>query len=199
MRRAAMLVGDVWVLGGQSNMEDVLESVYHGDVEVASANHPAIRLLTIPVNAGPKPLAEFPRINEYNAWTRHHEQKGSWFVCSPETVRRFSAIGYIFGRRLHLASRVPIGLIDASRGGTMVEAWTSRETLATLPEAAPLLKEWDERIAAHDPQKDLQGRIQRWRGQTGEELNTKTPRHQGTKKTHLEARGREQICLMLCL
>ena len=162
-----VLVGDVWILSGQSNMEDVLESVYHGDVEVASANFPAIRLITIPVCASPKAVEDFPRINEFNAWTNRHEMKGSWFVCSPETVKRFSAIGYVFGRRLHMAGRVPIGLIDASRGGTTVETWTSREMLSTLPEAEPLLKEWDAKIAAYDPDKSLQDRISGWEKKEG--------------------------------
>ena len=161
-----VLVGDVWVLGGQSNMEDVLENVYHGDVEVASAHFPAIRLITIPVCASPKAVEDFPRINEFNAWTNRHEMKGSWFVCSPETVKRFSAIGYVFGRRLHMAGRVPIGLIDASRGGTTVETWTSREMLSSLPEAEPLLKEWDAKIAAYDPDKSLQDRISGWEKDT---------------------------------
>lgn len=157
-----VLVGDVWILGGQSNMEDVLEVIFHGDVEVASANFPAIRLITIPVCASPEPVDDFPRINEFNAWTKRHETKGSWFACSPETVKRFSAIGYVFGRRLHMAGQVPIRLIDASRGGTTVEAWTSRGMLSTLPEAGPLLKEWDAMIAAYDPGQSLQDRIRAW-------------------------------------
>ncbi|HUT10396.1 MAG TPA: hypothetical protein VMY42_07865 [Thermoguttaceae bacterium] len=157
-----VLVGDVWVLGGQSNMEDTISYVYHGDVEVASANLPSIRILTIPVCADAAPQTDFPRIDEFNAWTNQSEQKGSWFVCSPETIHRFSAIGYVFGRRLYLAGQIPIGLIDTSVGGTTVEAWTSREALAAVPEAAALLKEWDERIATYDPQQDLADRIGRW-------------------------------------
>ena len=161
-----VLVGDVWVCGGQSNMEDVLEDIYYGDVEVASADLPSIRLMTVPVCASPTPVKDFPRINEFNSWTNRHEMKGYWDVCSPETVRRFSAIGYVFGRRLHLATKVPIGLIDASRGGTTVEAWTSRRMLATVPEAAPLLKEWDNRIVAYDPAQSLQDRVKRWEQDT---------------------------------
>jgi sialate O-acetylesterase len=161
-----VLVGDVWILGGQSNMEDVLESVYHGDVEVASANFPDLRLMTVPVCASPKPVADFPRINEFNAWTSRYERKGSWVASSPKTVARFSAIGYVFGRRLHMAGRVPIGLIDASRGGTTVEGWTSRAMLETIPEARPLLKEWDERIAAYDPVKSLADRVRNWQRDT---------------------------------
>jgi len=161
-----VLVGDVWVLGGQSNMEDTISNIYHGDVEIASANHPSIRLLTIPVCANPTPRPDFPRIDEFNSWTGQSEKKGWWFVCSPETIRRFSAMGYVFGRRLHLASTVPVGLIDTSWGGTTVEAWTSRESLSALPGAAPLLKEWDERIAAYDPREDLRNRIERWEKDT---------------------------------
>ena len=89
-----VIIGDVWILGGQSNMEDELENVYHGDMEVASANHPNIRLMTIPQVASPQPLSNFARINEYNSWTGQYEQKGGWFCCTPETVHRFSAIGY---------------------------------------------------------------------------------------------------------
>jgi len=157
-----IVVGDVWLCGGQSNMEDVLESIYHGDVEVASAHHPLIRLMTIPVKATPDRKDDFERINEFNSWTGRHEQKGSWFVCSPDTVKRFSAIGYIFGRRIHLASRVPIGLIDNAVGGTTVEGWTSRKSLQTIPEAGPLLEQWDGKIAGWDAQQDLADRIKRW-------------------------------------
>lgn len=61
---------------------------------------------------------------------------------------------------------MPIGLIDASRGGTTVEAWAARQTLAKTPQAAPLLKAWDETTAAFDPQQDLEARIQRWEKDT---------------------------------
>ncbi|MDH3584614.1 MAG: sialate O-acetylesterase [Phycisphaerae bacterium] len=161
-----VLVGDIWLCGGQSNMEDVLESIYHGDVEVASAHHPLIRLMTIPVKATPDAQKNFERLNEYNSWTRRHEEKGSWKMCSPETVNRFSAIGYIFGRRLHLAGRVPIGLIDNSVGGTTVEGWTSRQSLLAIAEAKPLVAEWDAKITAFDPSQDLAERVTRWEKDT---------------------------------
>lgn len=157
-----VLVGDIWVLGGQSNMEDALEGIYHGDVEVLSANFPEMRLMTIPQLASPEPVHEMARLNEFNAWTNRHELKGSWLTCSPKTARLFSAIGYIFGRRLYLVSRVPIGLIDASRGGTTVEAWTSRDTLETIEACRPLLADWDTRIAAYDPAKDLARKVRSW-------------------------------------
>lgn len=157
-----ILIGDVWVCGGQSNMEDVISYVYEGDVEVASANHPKVRLLTVPQEAGPEPFRDMARLNEYNSWTRRHEEKGSWFQCTPESVERFSAIGYVFGRRIHLVTGVPIGLVDNSWGGTTAEAWTSRETLAQIPEARGLLDEWDAKIAAYNAEASLQARIERW-------------------------------------
>jgi sialate O-acetylesterase len=174
-----VVVGDIWLCGGQSNMEDVLENIYHGDIEVVSANHPNIRLMTIPQVAVPEALTDIQRLNEFNSWTGRHEMKGSWAQCTPETVNRFSAIGYIFGRRLHLASGVPIGLIDASRGGTTIEAWTSRTKLATIPESKGLTDEWDQQIAAYDPAASLKAEIQYWeeeserRKQRGEEPEPK--------------------------
>lgn len=170
-----VLVGDVWICGGQSNMEFSLEKIYQGDVEIASARHSQIRLMTIPVGATPERLSDFERVNEFNSWTNQHEQKGSWLVCAPETVKRFGSIGYIFGRRLHLASGVPIGLIDNSVGGTTVEGWTSRQSLSKIPEANGLLQDWDERIAAWDTDEDLANRIERW------EQDTVRRREQGDK------------------
>ncbi|MFC1739729.1 sialate O-acetylesterase [Planctomycetota bacterium] len=157
-----VVVGDVWLCGGQSNMEDVLEEIYHGDTEVVSANHPNIRLITIPQVASPKAMENIDQLNEFNSWTGHHEMKGNWAQCTPQTVNRFSAIGYIFGRRLHLASGVPIGLIDASWGGTTIEAWTSRTKLATIPDSKGLTDEWDQRIAKYDSVASLKAEIEQW-------------------------------------
>ena len=157
-----VLVGDVWVLGGQSNMEAALRNIRNGDLEVLSARFPSIRLMTIPLRASPTPLDDFPRLDEYNAWSKVTERKGDWAVCSPEAVTLFSAVGYVFGRRIHLAARIPIGLIDTSWGGTTAEAWISRDTLKTIPEAEGLLKDWDARIAAYDPKKSLADQIKRW-------------------------------------
>ena len=161
-----ILVGDVWLLGGQSNMEDVLEDIYHGDTEVASAHYPNIRLMTVPQQARNTPLEDIDRINEFNAWTNRFEEKGSWFHCTPKAVRRFSAIGYIFGRRLHQVSGVPVGLIDASWGGTTAEAWTSLATLGSFEAATPLLDEWQAKVEAYDAEASLQQRIARWERDT---------------------------------
>jgi sialate O-acetylesterase len=148
-----VLVGDVWILGGQSNMEFDLARIFHGDVEILSANFPNIRLMTIPSSADLKPQKDFERINEYDGWYERYDKKGYWFICSPETVPTFSGLGYIFGRRLYMASQVPIGLVDVSLGGTTVEAWLKPETLAGMPENSSLLKQWNDKVAAYDPAK----------------------------------------------
>ena len=141
-----VLVGDVWILGGQSNMELDLKRIYHGDEEIASANFPNIRILTIPANASPVPVKDFERLNEWDGWHGRYDLKGYWFVCSPKTVPTFSGMGYVFGRRLHMASQVPIALIDASWGGTTVEAWISQKKLLEHPVNQGLIDLWDKKI-----------------------------------------------------
>ena len=160
-----ILVGDIWVCGGQSNMEFPIAKVDSGDLETVSANFPTIRLLTIPQGVSQTPLANFARLEEWSDWDGRHFRKGSWDVCSPESVREFSAIGYVFARRLAMATQVPIGMIDVSRGGTRLEAWTPIETLRAVdtPEIQEQLAEWDATIAAWDPRADLEQRVARFR------------------------------------
>ncbi|MCP5517359.1 MAG: hypothetical protein H7A45_08900 [Verrucomicrobiales bacterium] len=161
LRLENVLVGDVWVLGGQSNMEFEIEKVDDGMLEIISANFPEIRLLTMPQGKGFNSVPSFERLHEWSDWFGRHFRKGDWDVCSPETVREFSAIGYVFGRRIHMASRVPIGLIDASIGGTTVETWTPEAVLRGISgrETAAKLRDWEERIAAYDAETDLKQRI----------------------------------------
>ncbi len=159
-----ILVGDVWVLGGQSNMEFELAKVDDGAMEIASANYPEIRLLTVPQGKGFEAVKSFEGLYEYSSWSSRHFRKGYWEVCTPETVKEFSAIGYVFGRRVHMASQVPIGLIDASRGGTTVETWTPEDIMKQIQgeETQAKLAEWNEKIAAYDAKTDLEGRIKNY-------------------------------------
>lgn len=156
-----ILIGDVWVLGGQSNMEFDISKVNDGALEIASANFPQIRLLTMPQGKGFDSVPSFERLHEWSDWSGRHFRKGDWDICTPETVKEFSAIGYVFGRRLHMASQVPIGLIDASIGGTTVETWTPEPVLQAIDgrETQEKLQEWADKIAAWDAQADLQNRI----------------------------------------
>lgn len=157
-----VLVGDVWLLGGQSNMEFELAKVENGPLEIISANYPEIRLLTVPYNEGPEPKRGFARLDEWSDWFGRHFRKGHWQACEPETVRELSAIGYVFARRLHKAAQVPIGVIDASRGGTTVEAWTPLSVLRDLdsePTEAKLAA-FDSAVAMWDAEADLASRVQ---------------------------------------
>lgn len=156
-----ILVGDVWLLGGQSNMEFPITNVDDGQLEIVSANFPQLRLLTIPNGKGFQSVHSFERLYEWSDWSGRHFRKGDWNVCTPETVKEFSAIGYVFGRRLVMATGVPIGLIDASLGGTTVEAWTPEDVLQKIDgkETVDMMKTWADKIAAFDPKADLQKRI----------------------------------------
>ena len=166
-----ILLGDVWVLGGQSNMEFELSKVENGQLEIISANFPQIRILTVPAAQGIEMRRSFPRLHQWSDWSKRHFRKGDWDVCTPEVARELSAIGYVFARRIHKASGVPIGVIDASRGGTTVETWTPLPVLRAM-DSGPVkakLAEWDQKVAEWDPQKDLEERIARHR-QTVEKM-----------------------------
>jgi len=156
-----ILVGDVWVLGGQSNMEFELAKVENGPLEIISANYPEIRILTIPYGRGPEAKTGFARLHEWSDWSGRHFRKGDWDVCTPEIVRELSAIGYVFARRLHKAANVPIGVIDASRGGTTVETWTPSTVLRAMngKQTQAQLSRFDKALAEWDPQADLDNRI----------------------------------------
>lgn len=156
-----VLVGDVWVLGGQSNMEFELEKVENGALEIVSARYPAIRVLTVPYGIGPAPVRGFARLHEWSDWFGRHFRKGDWDPCTPETSRELSAIGFTFARRVHMAAQVPIGVVDVSRGGTTAESWTPLVKLRALPDAAVQgkLAEWDQKVAQWDAPKDLAQRV----------------------------------------
>ncbi|WP_185816949.1 sialate O-acetylesterase [Hymenobacter metallilatus] len=120
-----VLVGDVWLASGQSNMEWPLRDAAGGAAAVAAANHPQIRLFNVPNCAERRPLAELAG--------------GEWQPCTPQSVAGFSAVAYFFGRDLQQQYKVPVGLIAAEWGGTVAEAWTSAEALGKLPDFQPKL------------------------------------------------------------
>jgi sialate O-acetylesterase len=122
-----ILIGEVWVCSGQSNMEwRVIQSV-NGEKEVAAANFPKIRLFTVP-----KAVAQFPKDDI---------SSGEWVECSAETVPNFSAVGYFFGRDIFKELNVPIGLIHTSWGGTVAETWSSIQTISKDPDLKGKLTE----------------------------------------------------------
>ena len=132
-----VLVGEVWLCSGQSNMAMTVGGVRDKDAEIAAADHPKIRMFTAARTTAPEP---------------QHEIKGSWKVCSPKTVAGFSAAGYFFGRELHQKLEVPVGLIDYSWGGTPIQAWTSAKAQEATPELAPLVENYKKAVATYDPE-----------------------------------------------
>jgi len=178
-----ILIGDVWVLGGQSNMEFPIDRADNGDLEVVSANFPNIRLLTVPQQNGPDNRLSFPRWYQWSDWFGTHYRQGYWDVCSPETVRNMSAIGYVFARRIQMATQIPIGVINASRGGTCIETWLPLDVLKSIntPEVKAKLADWDQKIAEFNPQNDLAERIRRFNERTaqmkkeGQDVSGRTP------------------------
>lgn len=156
-----VLVGDVWILGGQSNMEFELAKVENGNLEIISANYPKIRILTLPYAQGPDKQKGFPRLHQWSDWSRRHFRKGDWNVCTPEIAKELSAIGYVFARRVHQASSVPIGVIDASRGGTTVETWTPLPVLQEITAASVQgkIEEFEQSVSNWDPEADLVARV----------------------------------------
>src|SRR5690606_11929897 len=110
-----VLVGDVWLLGGQSNMEWPLSQTNGGEDSMKNANYPQIRLFEVGRNVSIFPIDDV--------------SEAKWNLTTPETIANFSAIGYYFGKRIHQDLNVPIGLLDINWGGTVSEAWTSSEAL----------------------------------------------------------------------
>ena len=115
-----ILVGDVWLCGGQSNMELPVERTRNGAQEIAAANHPEIRLFKVPSHPSYSPTLT---------------PQGRWKICSPQTMAEdggFSAVAYFFAQKIQSETHVPIGLVEDCVGGTPAEAWTSAATLRTL-------------------------------------------------------------------
>jgi sialate O-acetylesterase len=142
-----VMIGEVWICSGQSNMEWPVTRARNAAEEIDTAHHPGIRLFTVP-----NTIATRPRI----------DCRGSWVECSPATVRSFSATGYFFGRDLHQRLDVPIGLIAADWGGTIVEAWMSESTLGGFSEYTSTLEFLD---VVSDPNRRtgvVEDRVKAW-------------------------------------
>jgi len=128
-----ILVGEVWICSGQSNMEWHVRQCANQQEEIANANYPQIRLFDVPGHTiHPIPQAK---------------GNGNWQVCSPTTIATFSATGYYFGRRVHKALNVPVGLIGSNWGGTRIEPWTTIGGFKSVPELSSLA----DQVASYTP------------------------------------------------
>ena len=147
-----IMIGDVWLCSGQSNMEMSVGRVLNSNEEIKNANYKNIRLLTVPKNVSPKPLDDF---------------EGEWTVCSPEDIATFSAVGYFFGRELYENLNIPIGLIHSSWGGTPIEAWMNYETIKNDSITFPIIKRFEETV------KDYPARFKKYQAVVDSILNNK--------------------------
>ena len=153
-----VLIGDVWLLGGQSNMEWPLAETDTGAQEIASPQNSQLRHLRVPHRASVRPEAEIP--------------PAPWVVAEPGKVGQFSAVGYHFARQMQAVQGVPIGLVNTAWGGSMLETWARRDAALQDPDLAPsvralpadnagfsaaLSQRLHDRVAAWQPGLPLQG------------------------------------------
>ncbi len=136
-----VLVGEVWLCGGQSNMAWTLRASRDADVEIASARDTSIRFLRVPLIARAEPQDDFPV-------QKRGEHEGNWRIATTGAVEHCTAVGYYFARRLRRRLDVPIGLIDTSWGGTMAQHWVSKPTLRKIPEVSSYFEEYEARHSA---------------------------------------------------
>ena len=128
-----VLVGDVWICSGQSNMEMGIANGYDREHEIAAANNPQLRLFTVPKHVANEPQSLFGNN------PRNQPDEARWLACTPKNIMvgdwgGFSAVAYFFGRDLQEHLKVPIGLIHTSWGGTIAEAWVSGPSLKQMPD-----------------------------------------------------------------
>ncbi len=133
-----VLAGEVWVCAGQSNMEMPVKGFWmcpvkdYNKVVIDAANHTGVRSVKIPSVMSSKPL---------------NDAQCEWRTCSPNTVGEFSATGYFFARTMHQALNIPIGLIEANKGGSRVESWLTKENLEKYTndptDSVEICKKWD--------------------------------------------------------
>jgi sialate O-acetylesterase len=145
VRFTDVLVGDVWICAGQSNMGFPLNGASNAATELPQAKHPRIHLFNVDTKMSFEPLADCT---------------GKWAPCTPGTAQNFSAVGYFFGRDLHQVLKVPIGLVETSLGGTSAQAWTSLPGLRADPATRPLADEFEK------TKPDLVARMEKYEKET---------------------------------
>lgn len=137
VRVSDVVVGEVWLCSGQSNMEWPVSRARDAAQEIASANNPLIRHVAIRQQVADKPA--------------DHVETSGWQLASPETAGAFSAVGYFFARNMQPRLGVPVGIVHSSWGGTQIESWMSAWALAGNPEFAVVGERWKKRLADDAP------------------------------------------------
>lgn len=164
-----VLIGEVWVCSGQSNMEMALTGMY-GDVldldrELAdAANHPEIRMLKIENKTSFTPLTTI-------------QTRGGWTIADSKNVRNFSAVAYFFAKNLFRDKHIPVGIINSTWGGTVAEAWTSGKALKTMPAFAPFINSIEGGLTQQKLDEKYQTELRTWI----DSINTNDPGSQRGK------------------
>ena len=155
-----VMIGEVWLCTGQSNMQFPMEGwniKTYADEIAASGQYENIRLMHIDNAISTVPADGLPK------------QTHTWEMCSPQTVKQFSATGYFFGKHLNQQRNVPVGLIMTCWGGTDIETWMSGETLKTLPDYAPTVNEIaNDTLSAAEHEAKYQRELRQWMNTVGQ-------------------------------
>lgn len=160
-----ILVGEVWICSGQSNMAWSLNNTNSAELAIATSNYPNIRLISVPQVGTDEVQDDF---------------KGSWEAASPETVPNFSAIGYFFGQHLHHALDVPIGLIDNAWGGSAAEAWVNRDVIEADKRFSEFMASWKKTESSYsydDELKKWKKSVEKWEANKQEKGMPRKPRN----------------------
>lgn len=166
-----ILVGEVWICSGQSNMAWPVKNTNSAELAILTANHPKIRLISVPQVGTQEAQQDF---------------KGEWTSSSPESVQDFSAVGYFFGLRLHQALDVPIGLIDNAWGGSAAEAWVRKDVLEKDGRYDELMDWWKDQEATYDYDtvlEDWEKRVAEWEAAAPDDRQPNRPRRPGNLMT----------------
>ena len=149
-----VLVGEVWICSGQSNMEWPVGEAMNAAAEMAAANFPKIRHIKIPRRTSLQPETDF--------------EKADWMVCSPTTVGGFSAVAYFFAKKIFEETGIPIGLVHSSWGGTICETWMSKKGLENDPELAAIASKLPHDLMGFENQQRqrLAGLVENFQGKT---------------------------------
>ncbi|WP_242692247.1 sialate O-acetylesterase [Aridibaculum aurantiacum] len=170
-----VLLGEVWLASGQSNMEFFMtktrSSSYTGvlnyEQEIKAANYPAIRQIDVANKNAAEPQQDF---------------KGDWKVCSPQTADTFSAVAFYFAKEVHLATGFPVGIINATWGGTAAESWTRKDVLEADPDLAVTVKNYDQQVRDYPAALDKFNKaLEQWKQDTTQRQPTAPARPNNDK------------------
>ncbi|MES2696759.1 MAG: sialate O-acetylesterase [Verrucomicrobiota bacterium] len=149
VRVREVLVGEVWLCSGQSNMAFLLRNATDAERELAAADYPLIRHFKLPTVLADKPAFDVA---------------AGWVSCTPATAGTFSAVSYFFARELHQKLKVPIGIVNSSWGGTQIESWMSEATLKANPVGKEIAARWQQTLAEHpEKMKTHATRVEKWK------------------------------------